>query len=201
MNQRPRSSEELVIGQGDVLGVRPIAPGDKAALIRAFEHLSEESRYRRFLAPIRHLTRHELAYFTELDHRDHEALIAVTPEGEIVGVARYVRLDDRPEVAEVAVTVTDAWQGRGVGTALLERLARRARDNDVGSFLGICLADNADMQELLRELSPGCSTRRVGDGLVEVEVELPRRVQHGRVAAAVRVAARGFHRLRARAQR
>jgi GNAT superfamily N-acetyltransferase len=196
MTEQPEPREELVTRRGDALQVRPIEPGDKEALTRAFEHLSDESRYRRFLAPIRHLTRREVAYFTELDHREHEALIAVTPEGEIVGVARYVRLDDRPGVAEVAVTVADEWQGRGVGTALLERLARWARDNDVRSFLGICLADNADMQELLRELSPGCTTRHVGDGLVEVEAELPERVSPGRVATAVRVAARGFHRLR-----
>jgi GNAT superfamily N-acetyltransferase len=169
----PGSPDEIRTRDGARLTVRPIEPGDKKALVRGFEHLGEESRHRRFLAPIRHLTRSELAYFTELDHRNHEALVAFDGDGELVGVARYVRLDDRPGLAEVAVTVPDDWQGRGVGTALLDRLSRRARANGVRSFLGICLADNREMQELLRELGPTSRSRQVGDGLVEVEVDLP----------------------------
>jgi GNAT superfamily N-acetyltransferase len=184
-------ADEIVTRDGARLQVRPIAPDDKAALVGAFEHLGERSRYRRFLAPIRHLTQRELAYFTELDHRDHEALIGVTGEGEIVGIARYVRLTDRHGVAEVAVTVVDEWQGRGVGTALLELLAQRAKDRGVHSFLGICLAENLDIQDLLRELSPGSRSRSIGEGLVELEVDLPERLNRRHVASAVRVAARG----------
>jgi GNAT superfamily N-acetyltransferase len=187
----------MITRDGARLQVRPIEPGDKQALLRGFEHLGRESRYRRFLAPIRRLTQRDLAYFTELDHSEHEALVAFNDEGEMVAVARYVLLDDRPGVAEVAVTVADDWQQRGVGTALLERLAQRAVDTGVRSFLGLCLADNRDMQELLRELAPGCRSRRVGDGLVELEVDLPKRASHRNMASAVRVAARGFHGRRA----
>jgi GNAT superfamily N-acetyltransferase len=77
----------------------------------------------RKLAPIKQLTSDQLAYFTELDHRDHEALVAVTPSGRIVGVARYIRFGKGSTGAEVAVTVADEWQQRRVGYALLRALA------------------------------------------------------------------------------
>ena len=69
-----------------------------------------------------------VTYLTEIDHHDHEAIIALEEEsGEGIGVARYVRNPTHPETAEVAVTVIDEWQGRGLGTLLLEVLGQRAR--------------------------------------------------------------------------
>jgi RimJ/RimL family protein N-acetyltransferase len=171
----PRSTITVLESRdGLPLTVRAIEPSDKAQLVHHFEHLSEVSRARRFLAPIRHLTERDLAYYTELDHRQHEALIAVTAEGELVGVARYIRLPDRPAVAEVAEAVVDDWQGRGVGTGLLRLLAERAWNAGVRSFLGVCMVDNPEMQRLLRKLGPECRTTFQGDGTVELEVELPR---------------------------
>jgi GNAT superfamily N-acetyltransferase len=74
-------------------------------------------------------------YLTEVDHHDHEAIVALDEEsGEGIGVARYVRTRERPEVAEVAVTVVDDWQGRGLGTRLLEVVSARAREEDIRSF-------------------------------------------------------------------
>ena len=71
------------------LTVRPIRPTDKDALLDLFERLSPRSRLRRFLAPKPSLSRRELAYFTEVDHRTHEALVAVDGDGVLHGVARY----------------------------------------------------------------------------------------------------------------
>jgi len=79
--------------------LRPISPTDKALLNAGFERLSPESRYRRFFSQIRHLTDAQLAYFTDIDHDDHEALLALAPTGEAVGVARWIRLADRPDAA------------------------------------------------------------------------------------------------------
>lgn len=153
------------------LQIRPITAGDRQALVEAFGHLSAESRYRRFLRPIKRLTSSELAYFTELDHRDHEAIVATTREGEIVGVARCIRLGERPAAAEVAVTVVDAWQGHGVGTLLLRRLAARARELGIETFVGVCLTQNREMVQLFRELGP-VTTKPQSGGLVEVEIDL-----------------------------
>ena len=62
----------------------------------------------------------ELAYLVDVDHKDHEAIIAIDPSsGEALGVARYIRSKDDAQVAEVAVTVADDWQRRGLGRALL----------------------------------------------------------------------------------
>ena len=102
------------------LEIRPIEPGDKAALAAAVDQSSDEAIYRRFLNPHGRLTATELRYLTEVDHRDHEALIALDPaSNEGVGVARYVRDPERGDSAEIAVavlrTVAGPWGGQGAG--------------------------------------------------------------------------------------
>ena len=95
--------------------MRPIEPDDRDAVQGAFARLSEQSRYQRFMSAINELSESQLRYLTEVDHHDHEALIAFDREGGLgVGVGRYVRLDDGTS-AEAAVTVVDEWQGRGLG--------------------------------------------------------------------------------------
>src|SRR5690349_6814952 len=116
------TSASITTVDGAELQVRPIEGGDRSALAALFDRLSPETLYRRFLAPKQRLTAAELSALTLLDHHDREALIAVDGEGRLVGVARFLALDGRPHVAEVAVTVADEWQHRGVGTALLAGL-------------------------------------------------------------------------------
>src|SRR4051812_16863371 len=119
--------------------VRPIAPDDRAALAAGFARLSPESRFRRFLSPKRQLTEHDLDVLTRVDHHDHEALVALEAEtGEGIGVARFVRT--RPDRAEPAVVVADDWQGRGVGTLLLDLLAERAWEEGIRTFSATLLA-------------------------------------------------------------
>jgi RimJ/RimL family protein N-acetyltransferase len=153
--------------------IRPIEPDDKDALARGFDRLSERSRYRRFLSPRGPLTDAELRYFTEVDHHDHEALVAVDPEtGEGVGVARFIRsLEDR-RIAELAVAVADDWQGHGVGTLLTAELAKRARDEGITCFTALALAENDAMLGLLQELGQ-VRTGRTELGTVELAVDLP----------------------------
>jgi GNAT superfamily N-acetyltransferase len=162
-----------VLRDGTRVLVRPIEPDDKARLLEGFEHLSDESRYRRFLAPMPELSEATLRYLTEVDHRDHEALVAlVEATGQGIGVARYVRRPDRRDVAEAAVTVADDWQGRGAGTLLLELLAARAREEGIERFSALVLATNREMLELLETLGPVRVVDREA-GTVEVEAPLP----------------------------
>lgn len=113
----------------------------------------------------------ELRYLTDVDHRDHEALGAADPAtGAGVGVARYIR-EPGGDSAEVAVTIDDAWQGCGVGTALLTRLADRARAAGIPRFTGLILAENAPMRALMRKLGE-TESRDVGDGTIEALVAL-----------------------------
>jgi GNAT superfamily N-acetyltransferase len=181
--------------RGDELGgvaveIRPIEPGDKQALASGFERLSEESRYRRFLSPRGPLTQAELRYFTEIDHCDHEALVAVDPlTSEGVGVARFVRSEDDPTVAELAVAVVDDWQGHGVGSRLTTALAQRAREEGITSFTALALAENDAMLGLLQELGD-VRTGHTRLGTVELEVDLPG-AGMGRLRRLLRAVARG----------
>jgi GNAT superfamily N-acetyltransferase len=98
--------------------LRPIAVDDKPRLAAMVERLSEESSYRRFFTSKTELSPAELDYLVDVDHCDHEAIIAIdASRGEALGVARYIRSNDDAEVAKVAVIVADDWQGRGLGRA------------------------------------------------------------------------------------
>ena len=157
------------------VGIRPIEPGDKDALLAAFHRLSEESRYRRFLAPMKNLSSSQLAYLTEVDHHDHEAMVAFDlAGGGLVGVGRWVREDDG-ERAEAAVTVADDWQGRGLGTALTRLLGGRAVEEGIRCFTALLLADNDDMRGLLEAVGHVEVTDREGEAiqvLVPLEPEV-----------------------------
>ena len=133
--------------------LRALRPDDGPGLAEAFEQLSETSRYRRFFAVKPHLSERSLAYFTDVDHRDHEALVAVAPgSGQLVGVARFIRNPREPDRAEVAVTVVDSWQRRGLGTALLRELAQRAAEEGIRHFTAEILAENRPMLTLAHRL-------------------------------------------------
>ena len=195
----PRSDETTGIARvrlrdGSAVEIRPIAPDDAAGLNDAFEHLSKESRYLRFLSPKPHLTARELRYLTQIDHSDHEALLAIdamTQQG--VGVARYVRARETPDEAEFAVLVADDWQGRGLGRELLRALAVRARDERIGWFTGLVLSENRSMLHVLAALgeverSPG------GAGTIEVRLrldEIPDQGHSPHLAGWMRAAATG----------
>ncbi len=165
---------EIVVSlrDGSPVSVRPIRRSDAPALRAGFERLSEESRYRRFLSPIQELSDPMLRYLTEVDHHDHEALIALVADGTLVGVARSVRSATDPEVAEAAVTVADDWQGRGLGTVLLGLLADRAHDEGIRRFTALMLATNRDMLDLFEKLGPIRILERAS-GTIELEITLP----------------------------
>jgi RimJ/RimL family protein N-acetyltransferase len=161
--------EDVRLADGAQLTIRPVQPDDKPLLAGAFAQLSDESRYRRFFTPLRELGAEQLASLTELDHHDHEALLALdAPDGACVGVARFVRVAS--EVAEPSVVVADQWQHRGLGTALLERLADRARAEGITRFSAIVLAENRDAIRLLERL--GDATREDDGDVLYFDVAL-----------------------------
>jgi RimJ/RimL family protein N-acetyltransferase len=169
--------------------IRPVAPGDRDMLASASERLSDASRYSRFLAPTTRLTEPMLDYLTLVDHHDHEALVALdAATGEGVGVARFVRDGAAADRAEAAVTVIDEWQGRGLGTLLLELLAARACDEGVTRFSALVLGTNTAMIELLRQLGPVRVLAR-DHGTVELEADLPPEGLTPELRAALRLAA------------
>lgn len=135
---------------------RPIAPEDKDSLRDGLQRLSPQSRYQRFLMPVKEFTPKMLRHLTEIDYRDHMAWVALDmsrPQALGIGVARYVRLHDRPSVAEVGLTVVDSHQRRGLGKELLKMLARTAGEHGIEAFESDMLADNAGMLKLVRRFA------------------------------------------------
>jgi GNAT superfamily N-acetyltransferase len=163
----------IVLRDGSRVRLRQGRSSDRELLLRGFERLSAESRYRRFLAAMPELSEEMVRYLTEIDHHDHEAIAALDERtGEGIGVARYVRDPQRRDVAEVAVTVIDDWQGKGLGTLLLEVLGARARQEGISSFTALMLATNQEMMEVIKALGP----LRIVDrevGTVEIEMPIP----------------------------
>jgi GNAT superfamily N-acetyltransferase len=152
--------------------VRPIRPDDKELIRQGFDRLSPASRYRRFLSPIDELSDAELRYLTEIDFVDHFAWAALRADrpDEGLGVARYIRLKEEPEVAEAAVTVIDEYQGKGLGTLLLALLAAAAVAAGIRTFRAYVLEGNVPMRELLETL--GARTEFDSPGVVRFDVPL-----------------------------
>jgi RimJ/RimL family protein N-acetyltransferase len=152
--------ESAPLRDGSSVLIRPIGSGDRELLQAGFERLSERSRYMRFQSPLAGLSDRQLSYLTAVDHHDHEALVGVDPDtGDLVAVARFVRVDDG--VAECAIVVADDWQGRGVATTLLDRLVDRAREEGIERFTALLLAENNEALRLLERLGD-TDERRVG---------------------------------------
>ena len=163
----------ISLPDGTRVHVRPILASDRDRLAEAARRLSPESRYRRFFSPMPELSPDQLDQLTVLDHVDHFAYVAFLPgpAGETrLAVARYIRDPDRRDRAEVAVTVADEWQGRGVGTALLGALMEVARANGIGDFIASVLVDNAAMRSVFSRY--GATTELAGDGVVTVGINL-----------------------------
>ncbi|MDX1449563.1 MAG: GNAT family N-acetyltransferase [Acidimicrobiia bacterium] len=144
----PASIVRAVTRHGLEIDLRPVTPDDKPLLADGFARLSERARYLRFLAPADRLTPAQLAYLSEVDHHDHVAWGALDG-GAAAGVARFVRYQDEPSSADVAITVLDAYQGRGVGRTLLEVLGVSARARGISQFHFDVLSENAAMLGLL----------------------------------------------------
>jgi RimJ/RimL family protein N-acetyltransferase len=142
---------QAVLRDGSRVLIRPVQSADAPLLADGFARLSATSRWMRFLTPKKELSPAELRFLTDLDHHDHEALGALDHrDGRGVGVARYVRQADDPWGADVAVTIVDEWQGRGLGTELLARLSDRAREENIQRFTALVAAENVAVAGLLR---------------------------------------------------
>lgn len=152
--------EHVLLRSGHRVLVRQLERQDRPVLAEAVAALTERSRFLRFHSGIARLSESTLRSLTEIDHHDHEALAAVEPtSGAIIAVARFIRDDADPHAAEVAVTVGDSWQRRGLGALLLRRLARRAVDVGVHHFTADVLAENRATLDLLRRLGTVDTTR------------------------------------------
>ncbi len=148
---------ERFLPDGTKVIVRALQPSDIEAMREGFARLSPETRYMRFFSAVTEPSEAALHYLTEVDQHRHVAICAGVESLDLkeekgIGVARYVRVEGEPHVAEAAVTVVDAYQKRGVGTLLLTELARAALSRGVRVFRGEVLAENHAMLQILESV-------------------------------------------------
>jgi len=172
----------VVLRDGSAVLIRQVRSTDAPLLADGFARLSAASRQMRFLGVKNELTAAELRYFTDVDHHDHEALAALDQAGgHGVGIARYIRDADDPQAAEIAVTIVDDWQGRGLGIELLARLSDRACREGIHRFTALADAGNVAVAALLR--NAGARLVRRGRGTAEYEITLTREPEGNRACA------------------
>ena len=115
--------------------------------------LSADTRHNRLLGGAKRITREYIESLTTVDYaRDMAIAATVMIEGHetLIGVARYVQV--RPDACEFAIVIADAWQGRGIGGHLMEKLAAVARSRNLGEIYGDVLSTNRPMLEFCRKL-------------------------------------------------
>ncbi|HEY7825138.1 MAG TPA: GNAT family N-acetyltransferase [Acidimicrobiia bacterium] len=161
-----RPKHEMPIKDGVILTLSPIIKTDKELFEEGIEELSLESRFARFGQGVGNLSQRELDYLTDVDQRNHVAWGAAIEE-EVAGVGRYILQDGT--TAEVAVTVLDAMQRRGIGRALFAALVAVARADGIHEFAFETRADNKAVMSMISdlEISP-----LVSDGMVERRIRL-----------------------------
>jgi RimJ/RimL family protein N-acetyltransferase len=157
---------------GRRLQVRALRPEDRDDLLAAVDRVSSDSLYRRFFTVRRRFTERETAYLVNVDFIRHVALVALVDEAErplIVATGRYIVVE--PGTAELAFAVVDDYQGQGIGSILLRRLAEIGRGAGLSRFTAEVLAENAPMLKVFEKSGMVAQIRRESE-VVHVEMRL-----------------------------
>jgi GNAT superfamily N-acetyltransferase len=167
-----------VLDSGIRVLFRLIRPDDKEMLVEGFRQLSDHSRYERFFTHLEVLSEEQQRYLTEVDHENHSAWLAIALDGERdrgVGVGRWIRIANEPDIAEVAVTVIDEFHRQGIGRTLLYLCAKSALSKGVRAFRAWVLFDNKATLRMLERA--GAARGRWESGVFEVTVPLEEAAQ------------------------
>ncbi|HXQ43483.1 MAG TPA: GNAT family N-acetyltransferase [Acidimicrobiales bacterium] len=149
MSDEARRDVDVLLRDGSTARIRPIAPDDAASVVSFHNRLSPESVRLRFFTPHPHLSEKEIDRLTHLTGGDDLALVAFRG-ADIVAIAQYDRAPESEE-AEVGFVVDDSYQGRGLSSLLLERLAAEARRYGIKRFVAQTLWENQAMRDVLRD--------------------------------------------------
>jgi acetyltransferase len=153
------------------LVIREATASDRAAIAFSLGHLGDQSRYQRFLAARPAPAPEEIDRLTAIDHWHHEVLLAFSSGPRVpVGVSEYVRLDEF-DVAELAISVNDDWQRRGVGARLVRELRERALAAGIRHFRATMLRGNRGALALAKALGP-CTKLGAEGNVVELLIDL-----------------------------
>jgi protein lysine acetyltransferase len=155
---------------GTELLLRPVLPGDSERTVHGHVRFSSETLYRRFMSP-RVPSPALMDYLFEVDYVDHFVWVMTDEDDYPVADARFVRDDDDPTVAEIAFTVADAYQGRGIGSFLIAALCLAARVDGIEKFSGRVLSDNLPMRTIMDHY--GAFWERDDVGVVATVIDVP----------------------------
>ncbi len=161
-----------LLHDGTQVGFRPIHPTDVPRMRDLFTQLSRQAKYYRFMRSVNQVPLKQIQDFVFVDHRSDIAIVGTLPEAhgeDIVAVGRYY-LDPSTNRAEVAFVVRDEWQGRGIGTFMLQYLISIARRNGIGGFTAEVLGDNRAMQAVLNRCGHKVQSR-LNEGVFSFEID------------------------------
>lgn len=150
-----------LVRDGRRIEIRALRPADRDGLLAAVQRVGADSLYRRFFGVKREFSEQEIEFFSHVDFVTHVALVAVIEEAgqpTIIAGGRYIVT--KPEQAEIAFVVVDAYQGLGIGSALLRHLAGIARANGLKRFVAEVLPDNTSMLKVFQKSGLECRTSR-----------------------------------------
>jgi protein lysine acetyltransferase len=164
------------VRDGTQLMLRPVLPGDDERTVHGHIQFSSETLYRRFMTA-RLPSPALLHYLSEVDYVDHFVWV-VTDGSDPVADARFVRDENDPTIAEIAFTVADAYQGRGIGSFLISALSIAASVDGVERFSARMLSDNAPMRAIMDHY--GAVWEREDVGVITTVIDVPRRPIFGR---------------------
>ncbi|MET8278416.1 GNAT family N-acetyltransferase [Micromonospora sp. NPDC005174] len=174
---------DVLLSDGSTVQLRQIDPADAPGIVAMHSRFSERTRYLRYFSPYPRIPERDLIRFVTVDHHDREAFVVLAAD-QIVAVGRYERLGPQAPEAEVAFVVEDAFQGRGIGSVLMEHLADAARRNGIMSFVAEVLPANGTMLRVFADF--GYQVQRAyADGVVHLSfpiapTEATLEVQRGR---------------------
>ncbi len=174
---------DVLLSDGTTVHLRPIRTDDAPAIVAFHSRMSERTRYLRYFSPYPRIPEADLKRFVTVDHDSREAFV-VTSGARIMAVGRYERLGPDSPDAEVAFVVEDAYQGRGIGSVLLEHLAEAAREVGISRFVAEVLPQNGGMLRVFSDFGYQVQ-RRYDDGVVHLSfpiatTERSREVQENR---------------------
>lgn len=160
----------IQVRDGTHLLLRPVLPGDDERTMHGHVQFSSETLYRRFMTA-RVPTPALMHYLAEVDYVDHFVWV-VTDGGDPVADGRFVRDENDPTLAEIAFTVADAYQGRGIGSFLFGALSVAARVDGVERFSARMLSENVPMRTIMDKY--GAVWQREDVGVITTVIDVPR---------------------------
>lgn len=168
----PEFKASYLMEDGTQINFRPMHPTDEPRLKELFHNLSKQTMYYRFMSHIKNIPRREIKNFVFINHRTDVSIVGTLPEAygeDMVAIGCYY-LDEKTNLAEVAFTVKDDWQSKGIGTFLLKHLATIAKRNGISGFTAEVLLENKPMQTVFNK-SEFKVTSQPGEDVYSFKIE------------------------------